>query len=111
MSSSKVTETVARLLQCLSVLVSLQSGDEAQRKMGVLCKELKYNWLGRGRTGRQRRGFVGGRRGGGLPPVATLAASVDNGSAPEGLTGDPGATGAAGIGLGINAQGQRVLAS
>lgn len=67
MDSAKVTETVGRMLQCVSVLVSLQSGDEAQDKMGKLNKELKYNWLGRGRTGRQRQGFVGPRsRGGGL---------------------------------------------
>lgn len=66
MDSAKVTETVGRMLQCVSVLVSLQSGDEAQEKMGRLNKELKYNWLGRGRTGRQRRGFVGPRRGGGI---------------------------------------------
>lgn len=64
MNSAKVTETVGRMLQCVSVLVSLQSGDESQDKMGRLNKELKYNWLGRGRTGRQRQGFVGARRGG-----------------------------------------------
>ncbi len=66
MDSAKVTETVGRMLQCISVLVSLQSSDEAQEKTGRLNKELKYNWLGRGRTGRQRQGFVGPRsRGGG----------------------------------------------
>lgn len=64
MDSAKVTETVGRMLQCVSVLVSLQSGDDAQEKMGKLTRELKYNWLGRGRTGRQRHGFVGARRGG-----------------------------------------------
>jgi hypothetical protein len=61
MDSTKVTETVGRMLQCVSVLVSLQSGDDAQDKIGRLSKELKYNWLGRGRTGRQRQGFVGPR--------------------------------------------------
>ncbi|KAF1836833.1 HbrB-like protein, partial [Decorospora gaudefroyi] len=66
MDSAKVTETVGRMLQCVSVLVSLQSSDDAQEKIGRLNKELKYNWLGRGRTGRQRQGFVGPRsRGGG----------------------------------------------
>lgn len=67
MDSAKVTETVGRMLQCVSVLVSLQSGDDSQDKMARMSKELKYNWLGRGRTGRQRQGFVGPRRGGGLP--------------------------------------------
>lgn len=66
MDSAKVTETVGRMLQCVSVLVSLQSSDESQDKMARMSKELKYNWLGRGRTGRQRQGFVGPRRGGGL---------------------------------------------
>jgi hypothetical protein len=61
MDSTKVTETVGRMLQCVSVLVSLQSSDDAQEKIGRLNKELKYNWLGRGRTGRQRQGFVGPR--------------------------------------------------
>lgn len=59
--SSQVTETVGRMLQCVSVLASVQSGDDAQRKMEDLSKSLKLNWLGRGRTGRNRRGFVGGR--------------------------------------------------
>ena len=66
MDSAKVTETVGRMLQCVSMLVSLQSSDESQEKMARMSKELKYNWLGRGRTGRQRQGFVGPRRGGGL---------------------------------------------
>ena len=57
--SSQVTETAGRMLQCLSVLASVQSGDDAQQKMEALAKELKLNWLGRGRTGRNRRGFVG----------------------------------------------------
>jgi len=59
--SSQVTETVGRMLQCVSVLASVQSGDDAQAKMENLAKLLKLNWLGRGRTGRNRRGFVGGR--------------------------------------------------
>ncbi len=49
------------MLQCVSVLASVQSGDGAQRKVEELAKELKLNWLGRGRTGRNRRGFVGTR--------------------------------------------------
>lgn len=59
--SSQVTETVGRMLQCVTVLASVQSNDEPQRKMEALAKELKLNWLGRGRTGRNRRGFVGTR--------------------------------------------------
>ncbi|MCJ1372778.1 hypothetical protein MMC20_004003 [Loxospora ochrophaea] len=57
--SSQVTETVGRMLQCVSVLASARSGDAAQVKMEGLAKELKHNWLGRARTGRNRRGFVG----------------------------------------------------
>ena len=59
--STKVTETVGRMLQCVSVLGSVQSEDEAQKKMEGLARELKLNWLGRGRTGRNRKGFVGTR--------------------------------------------------
>ena len=59
--SSQVTETVGRMLQCVSVLASVQSGDDSQSKMEDLAKALKLNWLGRGRTGRNRMGFVGTR--------------------------------------------------
>ena len=61
--SSQVTETVGRMLQCVSVLASTQSGDDSQGKMEDLAKSLKLNWLGRGRVGRNRRGFVGGKGG------------------------------------------------
>jgi len=61
LDSAQVTEMVGRMLQCVSVLASVQSGDDAQEKMEGLSKELKLNWLGRGRTGRNRRGFVGTR--------------------------------------------------
>jgi len=60
-TSHMVTETVGRMLQCITVLASAQSGDEAQGKMEDLAKALKLNWLGRGRTGRNRKGFVGAR--------------------------------------------------
>jgi hypothetical protein len=72
-SSSQVTETVGRMLQCVSVLGSLQSGDDAQAKMEELAKLLKLNWLGRGRTGRNRRGFVGGR----VKPVRSEGSAQD----------------------------------
>lgn len=64
-SGNRVTETVGRMLQCMSVLTSVGvggGGDEAsQKKMEELTRGLKLNWLGRGRTGRNRRGMVGGR--------------------------------------------------
>ncbi|GAB7349126.1 hypothetical protein MBLNU459_g8072t1 [Dothideomycetes sp. NU459] len=60
----KVTETVARMLQCVSVLASVQTGDQGQGVIERLTQALKYNWLGRGRTGRQRRGWVGMKVGG-----------------------------------------------
>ncbi|WPG98639.1 target of rapamycin complex 2 subunit bit61 [Acrodontium crateriforme] len=56
---AKVTDTVARMLQCLSVLASCQTGDVGQGVVERLTGALKYNWLGRGRTGRNRRGWVG----------------------------------------------------
>lgn len=92
--SKQVTEMVGRMLQCMSVLASvghvpsaeaaapppLASGGggllgfcaQGNRMVEELNKLLKLNWLGRGRTGRNRRGIVGGRvkarGGGGLPP-------------------------------------------
>ena len=62
---AQVTETVARMLQCLYVLASCQTGDMGQGVVERLTGALKYNYLGRGRTGRDRRGWVGGRVAGG----------------------------------------------
>ncbi|RFU25737.1 hypothetical protein B7463_g10603, partial [Scytalidium lignicola] len=66
-TSKQLTETIGRMLQCMSVLSSVGvgiGGDEgAQAKMEELCRGLKLNWLGRGRTGRNRRGLVGARVG------------------------------------------------
>ena len=64
--SKQVTEMVGRMLQCMSVLASVgvegASSDESNNRMvEELNKLLKLNWLGRGRTGRNRRGIVGGR--------------------------------------------------
>lgn len=64
--SKQVAEMVARMLQCLSILASVghQGGvqpDEGNARVEELNKLLKLNWLGRGRTGRNRRGIVGGR--------------------------------------------------
>lgn len=56
---AQVTDTVARMLQCLYVLASCQTGDVGQGVVERLTGALKYNWLGRGRTGRDRRGWVG----------------------------------------------------
>jgi HbrB-like len=59
--SAAITETVGRMLQCMSMLSSLRSDDESQRRCEALTTALKLNWLGRGRTGRNRKGFVGAR--------------------------------------------------
>ncbi|KUJ13151.1 HbrB-like protein [Mollisia scopiformis] len=64
-SGKQLTETVGRMLQCMSVLASVGvdgGGDESnQKKMEELTRGLKLNWLGRGRMGRDRRGLVGAR--------------------------------------------------
>lgn len=60
-SQSEITLNAGRMLQCVSVLSSVLTGDEAQVKIDELAKTLKHNWLSRGRTGRNRRGFVGTR--------------------------------------------------
>ncbi|KAI1324386.1 HbrB-like protein [Xylariaceae sp. FL0255] len=70
--SKQVTEMVGRLLQCMSVLAGVGIGtpmtmtvagatDEPSKMVSELGRLLKLNWLGRGRTGRNRRGMVGGR--------------------------------------------------
>lgn len=74
-TSQVITETVGRMLQCVSVLGSVQTGDEAQDKVETLSKALKHNWLGRGRTGRDRRGFVGAKT---RPTMATRTASDES---------------------------------
>ena len=71
-SSAQVTETVGRMLQCLSVICSVQSGDEAQTGMEELNRQLKLNWLGRGRTGRNRKGFVGSR----VRPMRSVGSTI-----------------------------------
>ncbi|RJE27221.1 hypothetical protein PHISCL_00462 [Aspergillus sclerotialis] len=74
-TSQVITETVGRMLQCVSVLASVQTGDEAQEKVETLSKALKHNWLGRGRTGRDRRGFVGAKI---RPTMVSRTASDDS---------------------------------
>ncbi|KAL2132813.1 hypothetical protein VTI74DRAFT_3245 [Chaetomium olivicolor] len=103
--SKQVTEMVGRMLQCMSVLASVggspssspssslpsgsnESGggggsdaeEERNRRIEELNKLLKLNWLGRGRTGRNRRGMVGGR---GPKRAATAAAAAAAAAAGE----------------------------
>lgn len=62
--SKYVTDMVGRMLQCMSVLATATSKnatDEGTSRVQELGRLLKLNWLGRGRTGRNRRGIVGGR--------------------------------------------------
>lgn len=73
-TSHLITETVGRMLQCVSVLASVQTDDEPQEKIEILSKALKHNWLGRGRTGRDRRGFVGAK----IRPTAVTRNNSDD---------------------------------
>ena len=80
--SAKVTDTAARMLQCISVLSRLrgtakmlvvagtgaaerekeqEEAEATTKKIDRLARELKLNWLGRSRMGRNRRGLVGGK--------------------------------------------------
>jgi hypothetical protein len=69
--SKQVTDMVGRMLQCMSVLASVGGNssspesvgqqDAGSKQVAELGRLLKLNWLGRGRTGRNRRGMVGGR--------------------------------------------------
>ncbi|KAK0741753.1 HbrB-like-domain-containing protein [Apiosordaria backusii] len=108
--SKQVTELGGRMLQCMSVLASIgvggigvgvgggegeqqQQEEEGNKKVEELCKLLKLNWLGRGRTGRNRRGLVGGRvkRGGsGTGQVLNLGGmglGIEGGIREEGVVG------------------------
>lgn len=80
-SSKQLTETVGRMLQCMSVLASVGVGgggdEDSQKKMEELTQGLKLNWLGRGRMGRDRRGLVGAR----VPGVNSAAGSASRGEA------------------------------
>jgi hypothetical protein len=71
---AQVTETVARMLQCLYVLASCQTGDVGQGVVEGLTGALKYNWLGRGRTGRDRRGWVGMKNSGSQGRIGLVGA-------------------------------------
>lgn len=82
-TSHLITETVGRMLQCVSVLASVQTSDDAQERIEVLSKALKHNWLGRGRTGRDRRGFVGAK----VRPTA-VARSASDDSTKDARNGD-----------------------
>ncbi|KAI9852425.1 MAG: hypothetical protein M1838_000743 [Thelocarpon superellum] len=96
--SARITETVGRMLQCVAVLGSVQSNAdaEAQSKMEGLAKTLKLNWLGRGRTGRNRRGFVGTRV---VPgPSPGTATRTINGFGGGGGMGDGHGNGGVGAG-------------
>ncbi|KAL2116648.1 hypothetical protein VTJ04DRAFT_8816 [Mycothermus thermophilus] len=67
--------------------------DEGNKKIEELNKLLKLNWLGRGRTGRNRRGIVGGRAAG--KKSASTSAAVGGGG---GLAASLGSVSAAGGG-------------
>lgn len=81
-TSQVITETVGRMLQCVSVLASVQTGDEAQERIEALSKALKHNWLGRGRAGRDRRGFVGAK----IRPTMVTRTDSDDSTMGQGRT-------------------------
>jgi hypothetical protein len=113
--SKQVTEMVGRMLQCMSVLASVghvpgappsatsaggpiaSGGDEGNHMIEELNKLLKLNWLGRGRTGRNRRGIVGGRvkRGAMMPPP--LMGGLSNTSSSTGGVGLGGGSSSASV--------------
>lgn len=108
--SKQVTDMVGRMLQCMSVLASISGNspqvqsdaggakleDAGSKQVAELGRLLKLNWLGRGRTGRNRRGMVGGRIKRDLSAQRTVGGHSRANSA---LAGG-GAVNALGIGLG-----------
>lgn len=81
MDSANVTKAAARMLQCICVVAVARNGKDAGccgtgpterekeqeeaeaagRKIERLARELKLNWLGRSRMGRDRIGLVGSK--------------------------------------------------
>lgn len=53
-----VTDTTVRLFQCTSLLASIRSNDDNQKKIDRLIRVLKSKWLSRPRAAKDRRGFV-----------------------------------------------------
>ncbi|KXJ87090.1 HbrB-like-domain-containing protein [Microdochium bolleyi] len=60
-SSSNDLNASGAALSKVATNSSLSGADEGSKMMSELGRLLKLNWLGRGRTGRNRRGMVGGR--------------------------------------------------
>ena len=120
--SKQVTEMVGRMLQCMSVLASVgaasasaasgavsgnvdgAANDENNKMVTELGRLLKLNWLGRGRTGRNRRGMVGGRvkrddlgsGGGGAGGIGGVGSGFGGGGGAGGVGSGIGGAGAGG---------------
>ncbi|KAF3020643.1 hypothetical protein E8E14_012352 [Neopestalotiopsis sp. 37M] len=105
--SKQVTDMVGRMLQCMSVLASVGGNapspdsnrleDPGSKQVAELGRLLKLNWLGRGRTGRNRRGMVGGR----IKRDVSAQRSIGGHSrANSALSGGVGGMNGLGIGLG-----------
>lgn len=108
--SKQVTDMVGRMLQCMSVLASISGNspqvqsdaggarheDAGSKQVAELGRLLKLNWLGRGRTGRNRRGMVGGR----IKRDVSAQRSVGGHSRANSALGGGGPVNGLGIGLG-----------
>ena len=55
-----VAETVPRVLQCIGILASVQTGDDRQEALDSLIKTLKQTWF-RTRIAGDRRGYIGSK--------------------------------------------------
>ena len=120
MDSARVTDTAARMLQCISVLTRLrgtakmlviagtgaqerekeqEEAELAMKKIDRLARELKLNWLGRSRMGGDRRGLVGSK----LKPVVGLGTPRLGGGVQEGYAGGHHSrmNSAASVGIGV----------
>ncbi|KAM0815652.1 putative HbrB-like protein [Seiridium cardinale] len=105
--SKQVTDMVGRMLQCMSVLASVSGnlpsaesasqGDAGSKQVAELGRLLKLNWLGRGRTGRNRRGMVGGR----IKRDVSAQRSVGSHSRANSALGGGSSSGVNGLGIGF----------
>lgn len=56
--SNNVSQTAARLFQCINILALLQTADANQSKIDSLVRIVKSSWISLPRQGKDRRGFV-----------------------------------------------------
>jgi hypothetical protein len=60
-TKQSIDETVSRILQCMSIVSSVQSDDDPQEDIDLLLEILKRTWFKTTRLAGDRRGFIAGK--------------------------------------------------